>query len=177
MKWKSYAIWGLCAALLVLTLGTRRAAIDWETVDDEVIPASGPIEEPYVITFGVPDDATMEPLSAHDRGLYVAENGDYEVYSDVIAAPNLDQALKAVSGFGEDELDVVETTRFGLPEYRFAWASASDEGGRVSRAALVEDENYFYALVFSVKEGLGTKYDEEAEAVFSSFGLYGDEMF
>ena len=71
---------------------------------------------------------------------------------------------------------MLETERFGLPEYRFAWASESDEGTFVSQAALVEDGSYYYALVFSVREGLGGQYADCAEAVFSSFGVYGNEM-
>ena len=74
------------------------------------------------------------------------------------------------------ELEVLETRRFGLPEYRFAWASASDEGNYVSQASLVEDGSYYYALIFSVREEMGSAYEGCAEAVFSSFGLYGDEM-
>ena len=93
-----------------------------------------------------------------------------------ITAPNLDEALRAVSGFGADELEVLETRRFGLPEYRFAWASASDEGNYVSQASLVEDGSYYYALIFSVREEMGSAYEGCAEAVFSSFGIYGDEM-
>ena len=89
----------------------------------------------------------------------------------------MDDAIRQVSGFGETDLSVLETTRFGLPEYRFAWASSSDEGEYVSQASLVKDGDYYYALVFSVRQGLGGKYDDCAEAVFSSFGLYGDESF
>ncbi len=170
---KSCGLIGLCLAALLCGC---RAEVQWETVDDEVVAASGPAEEPYIITFGVPDDASLEPLSEEHRNLYVQEDGAYEILSDVITAPNLDEALRAVSGFGADELEVLETRRFGLPEYRFAWASASDEGNYVSQASLVEDGSYYYALIFSVREEMGSAYEGCAEAVFSSFGIYGDEM-
>lgn len=162
--------------LLAAALCACQAEVQWETVNDEVIEASGPAEEPYVIIFGIPEDAGLEPLSEDCRRLYVQDNGDYEILSDVVTAPNLDEALRQVSGFGEDEIDVVETRRFGLPAYRFAWASASDEGNFLSQASLVADGNYYYALIFTVREEAGTAYDACAEAVFSSFGLYGNEM-
>ncbi len=168
--------------LLLLSLGALlcacRAEPDWETVDDPAVPVMGTAAAaPYIITYSVPDDTTMEPLSAKNRGLYVSENGDYEILSDVVTAATLDDALRQISGFGEDELEIVETTRFGLPEYRFAWSSVSDEGEYVSEASLIEDGEYYYALVFSVRQGLGRQYDECAAAVFASFGLYGDESF
>ena len=40
----------------------------------------------------------------------------------------------------------------------------------------MEDTDYYYALVFSVREGLGSQYDDCAEEVFSTFGVYGNEM-
>ncbi len=164
----------LCSLLLCGLLCGCRAEPDWETVDDDaVLQVSAMVEPPY----GVPDDASMEPLSAKNRSLYVGENGDYEIFSDALSAASLDDAIRQVSGFGETDLSVLETTRFGLPEYRFAWASSSDEGEYVSQASLVKDGDYYYALVFSVRQGLGGKYDDCAEAVFSSFGLYGDESF
>lgn len=167
--------------LPVLLLGVLlcgcRVEPDWETVDDNIVQVAAAEEPPYIITYGIPDDATMDPLSARNRSLYVSENGDYEILSDVITAASLDDALRQVSGFGEAELSVLETSRFGLPEYRFGWASSSDEGEFVSQASLVEDGNYYYALVFSVRQGLGKKYDDCAREVFASFGLYGDEAF
>lgn len=148
----------------------------WETVDDEIVAASGPAEEPYIITFGVPEDVNLEPLSEGSRNLYVQKDGDYEILSDVVTAPNADEAICQVSGFDAEDLDVMETTRFGLPEYRFAWVSESDEGSYVSQAAVVEDGSYYYVLVFSAREEAGNTYDSCAESVFASFGIYGNEM-
>lgn len=168
----------LFSLFLIALLCGCQAEPDWETVDDDaVLQVSASLDTPYIITYGVPDDASMEPLSSKNRSLYIGENGDYEIFSDVLSAASLGDAIWQVSGFGESDLCVLETTRFGLPEYRFAWASSSDEGEFVSQASLVKDGSYYYALVFSVRQGLGGKYDDCAEAVFSSFGLYGDENF
>ena len=169
----------LCCFLCLFTLLCGcRAEPDWETVDDDaVLQVSAEVEPPYIITYGIPDDASMEPLSARNRSLYVGENGDYEILTDALSAASLDDAIHQISGFGEKDLSILETTRFGLPEYRFAWASSSDEGEFVSQASLVQDGDYYYALVFSVRQGLGGKYDDCAGAVFSSFGLDGDENF
>lgn len=164
------------AALAAICCGCAADTVTWETVDDEIVAASGPAEEPYVITFGVPSDVDANPLTDGHRSLYVQEDGDYEILSDVLTAPNHLAAIEEVSGFSADELDVMETTRFGLPQYRFAWVSASDEGTYVSQAAVVEDGSYYYALVFSAREEVGDTYNACAEAVFESFGIYGNEM-
>ena len=166
----------LAAAVLAAACCGCAATTTWETVDDEIVEASGPAEEPYIITFGVPSDVDAMPLTDGNRSLYVQEDGDYEILSDVVTAPNHLAAIEQVSGFAAEELDVLETTRFGLPEYRFAWVSESDEGSYVSQAAVVEDGSYYYALVFSVREEAGNAYQDCAEAVFSSFGIYGNEM-
>ena len=52
----------LCSLLLCGLLCGCRAEPDWETVDDDaVLQVSAMVEPPYVITYGVPDDASMEP--------------------------------------------------------------------------------------------------------------------
>ena len=164
------------AALAAVCCGCAADTVTWETVDDEIVAASGPAEEPYVITFGVPEGVSLDPISQGNRSLYVQKDGDYEILSDVVTAPNADRAIEQVSGFSAEDLDVLETTRFGLPAYRFAWVSASDEGTYVSQAAVVEDGSYYYALVFSAREEVGDAYADCAEAVFASFGIYGNEF-
>ena len=149
----------------------------WETVHDGSIPVSAELEEPYEITFGIPDDAKLQESENTQRTTYTQTDGDYEIISDVVIANNYHDAIKAVSGFAPEDIGMVETTRFGLPEYQFAWASTNEEGIYVSRASLVEDGSYFYALQFSVKEKMGTDYDLCAENIFDSFGIYYDEGF
>lgn len=168
--------WLLGLALLPL-LSACSAPVTWETVDDPaVVTASAAVEEPYLITFGVPEDVA-QPVSGADGGkLYVQEHGEYEIYSEVLSASSRDEAIEMVSGFAPSELEILELERFGLPEYRFAWVSASDEGNYVSQASVVEDGNYFYTLIFSVREEAGDQYDDCAQAVFASFGVYGNEM-
>jgi len=171
-------LWCLLLAGLLLLSGCA-AEPAWETVNDENTAAASAEERaPCSIRFGVPEDAAEQMISPDGtRNVYTQAGGDYEIVSEVIPAESLDEAVRHVSGFGADEVQLLETTRFGLPEYRFAWSDESDEGRYVSRASLIRDGSYFYSLVFSVREGLFDKYSDCAAAVFSSFGLYGDEEF
>ena len=176
MGWYEMKYRWLLALALVPLLSGCSAPVTWETVDDPTATAPAAVEQPYLTTFGVPDDVA-QPVSGVDGGnLYVQEDGDYEIYSEVLTASDKEAAIRMVSGFDAADLDIVETERFGLPEYRFAWVSASDEGNYVSQASVVEDGSYFYTLIFSVREEAGNQYADCAQAVFASFGVYGNEM-
>ena len=167
----------LGSVVLLLALAGCQAQVQWETVDDEAVSVSAPASEPYVITFGVPEGTSKQEISNSHQTLYVQKDGDFEILSDVLVASSLDDAVRQVSGFGADELTLVETDQSGMTKYQFAWASSGDEGGYVSRAAMVEDLGYYYVLVFSTREEVGNAYDDCAEAVFSSFGLQGGKLY
>ena len=171
--------WTVLICLLPLLLSGCAAGPPAEKGEPppEAVPASAEAEPQNFILFGVPADAEIVLRETGGRCVYVQEAGDYEIVSDILPTGDLDEAVRLLTGFGPEKLDILETRRFGLPEYRFAWASASDGGGFVSRASLIRDGGSCYALIFSVREGLGTAYDECADAVFASFGLCGDEQF
>ena len=105
-----------------------------------------------------------------------AQDGSYEITATVLTEDDPENAIRALTGFDADRLQIVRTTRFSLPEYQFAWSAATGEGERLYRAAMLCDERYCYALCFSVPAGSGTSYDSIQESVFASFGLYYDEM-
>ena len=166
----------LCLVPLLLS-GCAAAPAEKEPEPPEAAAVSAETEPRSFILFGVPADAVPVFRETGGRCLYVQEEGDYEIVSDILPTGDLNEAVRLLTGFDPEKLDILKTRRFGLPEYRFAWASASDGGGLLSRASLIRDGGSCYALVFSVREGLGTAYDECAEALFSSFGLCGDEQF
>ncbi len=166
-----------CLLLLSMLLcGCAAAEPTWETVDD-VLP-SDPVsawqEEAYTITIGVP---AQTELLATSNGwkLYAAESGDYEIQTGTFLASSLDSAVRQLSGYDAGRLLIVETTRFDLPEYQFAWYSDGEEGGRLSQADLVMDGYRCYAVVCSRAEAAGSAYDSSIRQVFSSFGLHYDE--
>jgi len=173
---KKRMILGICGILVVLSGCSVEPT--WETVDDGAVQVSTVVADPYVILFGLPSDAARDELwETPLNQRYAQTDGDYEIVSTVIAKVGLDEAVFEVSGVEREKLNVLETTRFGLPEYQFAWSEDTDEGNMVFRASLVEDEDYFYGLIFSVKEEEKVRYNDCAEAVFASFGLHGDEGF
>lgn len=101
-------------------------------------------------------------------------NGDYRIETSVFLASGLDSAVHQLSGLDAHGLTIVETVRFDLPEYHFAWYDGSGEG-LLRQADLVLDGETCYAVVCSRTEAAGPEGDAMTRSVFSSFGLYRDE--
>ena len=164
----------LALALTVLLCACVSNVPVWETVDDAQVCQKP--RRPSTIIFAVPDDAAAEVFSPDGLSrLYTAADGSYEITATVLETSDPDEAIRRLTGFAEDRLEIIRTTRFSLPEYQFAWSAAASEGDRLYRATLLCDERYCYALCFSAPAGAGTKYDSIQDSVFASFGLYYDE--
>ena len=166
----------LALALTVLLCACVSNVPVWETVDDAQV-CQGERRLPSTIVFAVPEGAAVQTFSASGAAQSCsAQDGSYEITATVLTEDDPESAIRALTGFDADRLQIVRTTRFSLPEYQFAWSAATGEGERLYRAAMLCDERYCYALCFSVPAGSGTSYDSIQESVFASFGLYYDEM-
>ena len=53
----------------------------------------------------------------------------------------------------------------------FGWYAPETDGGRLYHAEILSDRDYYYALIFDVREDAGTTYHSTEEQVFASFGL------
>lgn len=161
----------LFAALLLLS-GCSRPV--WETVEDELplVAAASWQDTAYEITLGLPEGVTLREETDAFR-LYEGEELQVETCRFLTAG--LDSAVRMVSGYEAQELTILQTTRFDLPEYQFAWASQTEQGSRLYRADLVLDGTVCYAVVCSRPESAGNTLDAGIRQVFSSFGLFTDE--
>ena len=147
----------------------------WETVNDVVLQEQVPVwqEEAYELQLGVPEEAAL--LLENDVcSLYSTANGELEVETITFLASGLESAVKTVSGFSAEDLTILRTSRFDLPEYQFAWVSQTEQGARLYRADVIMDGMRCYAVVCSSLENAGDYYAFQARQVFSTFGLSGD---
>lgn len=140
----------------------------WETVDDE-LPAAATV---YEMQVALPEQA-VQVESSGSAALY--EVGEMEIITSTFAARDLDAAVRMVSGFAADRLTILQTERFDLPEYQFAWYSQTAEGGKLCRADVVMDGMYCYAVVCSAPEGQ-RDFAAQCQQVFSTFGLFTPEL-
>jgi hypothetical protein len=163
----------LAAALLLLPLAACAKTETWETVDEEIpLTAGSCLDGAYDIVYTAPPDAVRETFGAQDGcSVCTAAGGDYEITSQVLLASSAESAVRRLSGFAPERLNIIKTSRCGLPEYQFAWYTTGDEGGRLCRTDLLMDGLYGYALTFSEREGLGTAYDSTVKDVFASLSL------
>ena len=161
---------GLLGILLMILTGCSLPV--WETVEDPVPVEPIPVwqDEAYEIQLGIPEEASL--LAEHDNGaIYATAHGELEIETSTFLAPDLAYAVRQLSGFTQDQLTILQTQRFGLPEYQFAWVSQSEQGMRLYRADLVMDETCCYAVVCSSLEEAGDYAAFQARQVFSTFGL------
>ncbi|MBP3633136.1 MAG: hypothetical protein J6J43_00995 [Oscillospiraceae bacterium] len=163
----------LSLVFLVLT-GCARPV--WETVSDTVpdVPVVAWQEKAYNIELGLPQGVELLNSNA-GWSLYTDEQGQLQIETGTFLAADLADAVKTISGYDEQELNILQTERFGLPEYQFAWVSASKEGSRVCRADLVMNGSDCYAVVCSTPEQAGNTFADEVRQTISTFGLYMDE--
>ncbi len=159
----------LGAVLALLLSGCAEQEVAWETVsDDPALQAGSILPEPYEILVALPSDAeqTME------TGVYANAAEEYEVVTQVLPASTVQTAIRQISGFDAEDLEVVKLQFGSLPEYQFAWANETEEGTVYSRALLVASDSYYYVLQFHAH---GRSRAAEQRDVFASFGLFCDE--
>lgn len=162
----------LCCCLFLTGCGPREPV--WETVEDiqPVYAVANWQEEAYSISLSLPEEAAL--LTEWEGGRTYGIGEDYRIETSVFLTSCLDSAVRQLSGFDAHGLTIVETERFDLPEYHFAWFDGSGKG-HLCQADLVLDGETCYAVVCSRTEASGAAGDEMTRAVFSSFGLYRDE--
>ena len=127
---------------LVLALAGCANKETMETVADElVVPV---MAEPSQIQVKLPGEAAM-PVSESDSGrLYLCQ--DYEIALQTLSSGDLDATLRSVTGYGREELTVLETLRSDLPCYEFTWTCAGENGDRIGRGILLDDGSYHYVM-------------------------------
>ena len=166
-------------ALAAAVLSGCAAQYVWETVDDTIpAEAASVLESAYRLDFDVPDDA-LAPVFSGDGAAasYEQTDGLYEICVQTLLSSTPDGVIRRLSGFEPEQLQVLKTRRFGLPEYQFAWYQTSEEGGRLCRADVLCDGETCYALTFSVNEEAAAEYDAAARHVFESIILNSNSDF
>ena len=132
----------LVMVLLALGLSGCGSEEVMETVADEwVVPV---MAQPMQIEVSLPGEAAM-PVSETDAGrLYLCQ--DYEIALQTLSSGDLDATLRSVTGYGKEELTVLETLRSQMPCYEFTWTCAGETGDRIGQGILMDDGNYHYVM-------------------------------
>ena len=158
--------WWVIALLALLLTGCGSEEV-METVADEwVVPA---MAQPLQITVDLPGEAAM-PVSENDSGrLYLCP--DYEIALQTMSSGDLNATLQSVTGYGKEDLTILETLRSGLPCYEFTWTCAGENGDRIGQGILMDDGNYHYVMTALWDADKTESMQVVWSEVFSSFGL------
>ncbi len=152
----------LCAALLFTGCGAQET---FETVADELyLPA---MATPGEIAVDLPQDAVAPVSNQEGEQLYLCR--DYEILIETRSAGDVNSTIRALSGYGREDLTVMETQWLDVTRYEFVWACAGEEGDRLGRGVILDDGNYHYCMSV-LRDAQGA--DQIVwDRVFSSFQL------
>ena len=131
---------GICLlALLLSGCGTEET---WETIGDEwVVPA---MAQPREVSVRLPEDTVLPVLEQGERKLFMGHN--YEIMLETLSAGDLNATIQTLSGYGKDQLTVMQTRQEDTDRYEFVWTTAGEQGERLGRAVILDDGDYHYCM-------------------------------
>ncbi len=152
--------------MFCLMLSGCGAGETFETLADEIWEVAA---VPRQVLAVLPPEAAA-PASESDEGaIYICDG--YEILVQTLAGGDLDATLRSVSGYGREDLTVVETRQGDVKRYDLVWACVGEEGERVGRCAVLDDGSYHYVLCVLADADRVQEYTEVWEAVFASYAL------
>ena len=159
-------IWVVLLALVLCLTGCGSQQT-METVADEwVVPV---MAQPKQITVKLPGEAAMPAAESDSGRLYLCQ--DYEITLQTLDSGDLDATLRSVTGYGREDLTVLETLRSDLPCYEFTWTCAGELGDRIGQGILMDDGNYHYVMTALWDAEKTEQMQLSWSEVFSSFDV------
>ncbi len=157
----------LCSVLaLALLLGGCAATPTFETLADAYAPEQTPQRQ---ILCDIPQDAAAPAIQSQQGKLYLCDG--YEVTLQTLAAEDLDQTMKMLTGFERAALTVMETKDGEFTRYECVWTSAGEGGDAVGRAAVLSDGSYHYCVSAMAAQDRAGDLREAWQMLFASFRL------
>jgi len=127
---------------LVLLLSGCGSEETMETIADEW--AQPVMASPGIVSVQLPEDARTPVMENDTQQVYMGEN--YEIILETCSSGDLDATIRSLSGYGKDQLTVLETQQEDAKRYDFVWTTAGEAGDRLGRAVILDDGNYHYCL-------------------------------
>ncbi len=158
----------VCAfALLAALLTGCGTAETYETIADELVQSV--MAEPAEIWLSLPEDSVLPAMESESGTLYLCD--DYEVTVQTLASGDLDATVREVSGYGYEDLTVIQTGFGEIDKYEFVWTMAGEPGQEIGRATILDDGNYHYVLCATMDASLIEEYQEVWNGIFETFKL------
>lgn len=162
----------LVAAVMLLLSGCG-AEETFETIGDvQAQPVSATVQQ---VLLELPEDAQLQ--TAQETGtdkLYLGE--DYTVSLQTLEAGDLDATLRATTGYGADQLTLMQTDASDGKRYHCAWTTAGEGQTQVCRTCIIDDGSYHYVLTVMLSEETAGQLREQTEDIFQSFRVVAGEV-
>ena len=158
--------WCLMMTLAMLLCGCGGAQT-FETVADELVMNAS--AQPREILLTLPEETLLPAMETEQGTLYLCDG--YDVAVQTMEGGNLDATVRQVSGFGKEDLTIMQTKAGEYTCYEFVWTAATDLGQQVGRAMILEDADYHYVLSAVAPEKHAEEYHEIWNGIFDSFGI------
>ena len=157
-------LWVLIALAAILT---GCAAEDtMETVADEPVMAESAMKE---IHMELPDETVLPVMQTDTGEIYICS--DFEVSVETLRGGDIQRTVEMLTGFGMEDVTVMETTAGGRTRYDLAWSCMGETGPEVGRAAVLSDGEYHYCLTVMTAQENAAAYNEMFNGMFESFTL------
>jgi hypothetical protein len=128
----------LCALLLC----GCRSADTFETLGDDHLQSVLQQQKKVQLTL----EQGAVPVQGETGTVYFCDG--YEVSVEVWKAGNISGTLQTLTGFGADDLMVIETSASGFVRYECIWVSTGEGGDQVGRVVVLDDGVYHYCITF-----------------------------
>ena len=153
--------------VLMMLLSGCGAEQTLETVADEIVVNVS--AQPREVLLTLPKETLLPAMETESGTLYLCDG--YDVAVQILDSGDLDATIREVSGFGKDDLTVIQTAAGTISCYEFVWTAATDLGEQVGRAMIIDDGNYHYVLNTVAPAKNAEEYKEIWNGIFESFGI------
>lgn len=163
----------LCLALLVTLLTGCGASPALETIADE--PVQSVSATAQQILLDLPSNAKLEAMGSETQDkLYLCDG--FTVSVQTVEAGDLDRTLRTATGYGAEELTLMQTATAAGKCYRCVWAAAGEGQTQVGKTCVVDDGSYHYVLTVMVPEADAGKLAEQVQSVLDSFQVVDAQL-
>lgn len=97
------------------------------------------------IMVDMPEDTQTPVLQSEEKGnIYFCD--DYFITIQTVQSNDLDSTVRSCTGFGKDQLRLIETQNQGVKRYECVWSAAGEGQEQIGRMCILDDGNYHYVL-------------------------------
>ena len=143
--------------LIVMMILTGCTAQTFEKIED--LNDVQTMAQPATLLVDLPEEAAAPAMQGSSGTLYFC--GDYDIMVEVMPSGNLDNTLQTLTGFGRNELELVQTIRCGVDCYEGVWSAAGEAGDHVGRLLILDDGSFHYCVsVMAMAEDISNCADD-----------------